>query len=109
MTPVSEGRDARTDRRRGRQAYLDHEQRYHRRARCVISRMLVSALHMSLPGTSQLPGDVRLESAKWDKADVEPTSPSDRVWTHLRHHRAIFAVMHSGVLPQRYGNVRPQA
>jgi len=27
--------------------------------------------------------------------------------THLRHQRAIFAVMHSGVLPQRRGNVRP--
>jgi hypothetical protein len=27
--------------------------------------------------------------------------------THLRHQRAIFAVMHSGVRVQRCGNVRP--
>jgi hypothetical protein len=27
--------------------------------------------------------------------------------THLRHQRAIFAVMHSGILAHRRGNVRP--
>jgi len=31
---------------------------------------------------------------------------SDRA--HLRHQRAIFAVMHSDVLPQRRANVRPK-
>ena len=45
----------------------------------------------STHGTSRTCHDVRLESA----------------FAHLRHHRAIFAVMHSGVLPQRCGNVRP--
>jgi hypothetical protein len=28
--------------------------------------------------------------------------------THLRHQRAIFAGMHSGVLPQRCGNFGPK-
>ena len=32
-----------------------------------------------------------------------PAAPTGH--THLRHHRAIFAVMHSGVLAQRCGNV----
>src|SRR5262245_44016681 len=39
--------------------------------------------------------------------DIEATSTNDRS-THLRHHRAIFAVMHSGLLAQRYGNVWPR-
>jgi hypothetical protein len=30
-----------------------------------------------------------------------------RISTHLRHQRAVFAVMHSDVLAQRRGNVRP--
>jgi len=30
------------------------------------------------------------------------------IWTHLRHQRAIFAVMHSDVLEQRRANVRPK-
>jgi len=34
-------------------------------------------------------------------------STNSTLLTHLRHHRAIFAVMHSGVVPQRCGNVSP--
>jgi hypothetical protein len=30
-----------------------------------------------------------------------------RILTHLRHQRAVFAVMHSDVLAQPRGNVRP--
>jgi hypothetical protein len=35
---------------------------------------------MSARGTSRTSGDVRLQSAKWAKVDIEPTSPNDRVW-----------------------------
>jgi hypothetical protein len=42
------------------------------------------------------------------EADIPPPRAAYRldVIDHLRHQRAIFAVMHTGVLAQRYGNVR---
>jgi hypothetical protein len=65
------------------------------------------AVHKSESGTFKTSTDVRSTTAFGGNPDIEQTSPNERVWTHLRHQRAIFAVMHSGVLPQRRGNVRP--
>jgi hypothetical protein len=36
-----------------------------------------AALHMSAAGTSRTSGHVRLESAKWDKADIEQVAVAD--------------------------------
>jgi hypothetical protein len=43
----------------------------------------------------------------WESNGLNADVASGPFMTHLRHQRAIFAVMHSGVLPQRCGNVRP--
>src|SRR5436189_694617 len=46
-------------------------------------------------GTTRTSGNVRLESEKRSKADIEQTSPNDRVRTHVCHSTINFAVMHS--------------
>ena len=45
--------------------------------------------------------------AQWKQTDCRARSRVTRL-THLRHQRAFFAVMQSGVLPQGCANVRPQ-
>ena len=42
---------------------------------CVCSGMLFAAVHESAAGTSRTSRDVRVESAKWTKADIELTLP----------------------------------
>jgi hypothetical protein len=39
----------------------------------------LAALHMSVRGTSRTSGDVRLKSGNGPEADIEQTSPNDRV------------------------------
>jgi hypothetical protein len=46
-------------------------------------------------------------SAFGGEAEVFCSTRALLVLTDLRHHRAIFVVMHSGVVPQRCANVRP--
>jgi len=59
---------------------------------------------MMLPSAAPMILTFAAAQARRDRNVAVPT------WmfvSHLRHQRAIFAVMHNGVLPQRCGNVRP--
>jgi hypothetical protein len=41
-------------------------------------QMLFATLHESVPGTSRTARDVRLESAKWAKADIDQIAVTNR-------------------------------
>jgi predicted metal-binding membrane protein len=59
---------------------------------------------MMLPSAAPMILTLAAAQARRDRNVAVPT------WmfvSHLRHQRAIFAVMHNGALPQRCGNVRP--
>jgi len=68
---------------------------------------LFAALRSVAFGTELPIRNVRSSVAIRGKADKICSMRVLRILTHLRHHRAIFAVMHSGGLVQRCGNVRP--
>ena len=61
---------------------------------------------MSALGTELPIPNVRSSVANGGKAEKICSIRVLRILTHLRHQRAFFAVMHSGVLAQRCGNVR---
>jgi hypothetical protein len=44
----------------------------------------------------------------WESSGLDADVAFGPFMTHLRHQRAMFAVMHSGVVAQRCGNVRPK-
>ena len=47
-------------------------------------RMSFAALHESVVGTSRTSGDVRLESAKWGKADIDQVAVTNRDFMSTR-------------------------
>jgi hypothetical protein len=57
------------------------------------NKVQFAALHMSLNGTSRTSGEVRLESAKWTKVDIDELAIADG---HTQNDEAIWrAVWHT--------------
>jgi hypothetical protein len=59
----------------------------------------------ALPGTTQTSGDVRPESEKRSRADIELTSPNDRVWhSHTCQPRQLQQISNNRSLSAHWGS-----
>ena len=82
----------------------------------VLGVMVIAHLHQRWMLPAIIAAIALSEFAPWlakrvTKGSIQAASLATGAYagyvTHLRHRRAIFAAMHSGVLSQRRGNVRP--